>query len=42
MHNMYEAYRHMYEALGIKNIDMILNRPAQPQPLILLWNIFNL
>jgi hypothetical protein len=33
MHNMYEAYRHMYEALGVKNIDMILNRPAQPQPL---------
>jgi hypothetical protein len=33
MHNMYEAYRHMYEALGIKNIDIILNRPAQPQPI---------
>ena len=33
MHNMYEAYRHMYEALGVKDIDKVLNRPAQPQPL---------
>ena len=33
MHNMYEAYRHMDEALGVKDIDKVLNRPAQPQPL---------
>jgi len=33
MHNMYEAYRHMYEALGVKDIDKVLKRPQQPQPL---------
>ena len=33
MHNMYEAYRHMYEALGVKEIDKVLKRPPQPQPL---------
>ena len=32
MHNMYQAYRNMYEALGVKNIDSILIRPAQPTP----------
>jgi hypothetical protein len=32
MHNMYEAYRDMYEAIGVKNIDQILPPPAQPQP----------
>ena len=33
MHNLYNAYRAMYEALGVKNIDMILNKPEQPQPM---------
>ena len=32
MHNMYEAYRNMYEALGVKNIDQVLVRPQQPMP----------
>jgi hypothetical protein len=32
MHNMYQAYRNMYEALGVKNIDMILKRPAPNVP----------
>jgi len=33
MHNMYEAYRAMYTAIGVKNIDLILPPPAQPQPM---------
>ena len=32
MHNTYEVYRNMYEALGVKDIDRILVRPQQPQP----------
>ena len=32
MHNMYEAYRRMYDALDIKNIDNILPPPQPPQP----------
>jgi len=32
IHNMYEVYRSMYEALGIKDIDKILNKPQPPQP----------
>ena len=32
MHNLYNAYRSMYEALGVKNIDSILMKPEQPQP----------
>ena len=32
MHNMYAAYRNMYEALGIKNIDQVLVKPQQPMP----------
>ena len=32
IHNMYEIYRSMYEALGIKDIDKILMKPEQPQP----------
>ena len=32
MHNMYEAYRDMYEAIGVKNIDQVLPPPPQPQP----------
>lgn len=31
MHNMYHVYRNMYEALGVKDIDSILNEP-QPLP----------
>tara|TARA_R100000654_G_scaffold64529_1_gene92132 strand:+ start:1018 stop:3513 length:2496 start_codon:yes stop_codon:yes gene_type:complete len=33
MHNLYNAYRDMYEALGIKNIDAILPPPSPPQPM---------
>ena len=33
MHNMYEVYRDLYEALGVKNIDSILKRPVQPTPM---------
>jgi hypothetical protein len=32
MHNMYEAYRDMYEAMGVKNIDQVLPPPPPPQP----------
>ena len=32
IHNMYNAYRHMYEALGVKDIDQVLIRPQPPQP----------
>ena len=33
MHNMYNAYRNMYEALGVKDIDQILLKPQPPAPL---------
>lgn len=33
IHNLREAYRRMYEALEVKNIDAILPPPPQPQPL---------
>jgi hypothetical protein len=33
MHNMYQAYRSMYEAFGIKNINAILPPPQPPQPM---------
>ena len=33
MHNLYQAYRNMYEALGVKDIDTLLVKPQQPQPL---------
>ena len=32
MHNMYMAYRKMYEALGVKNVDQILPPPAPMAP----------
>jgi hypothetical protein len=32
MHNMYAAYRNIYEALGVKNIDAVLVKPQQPMP----------
>ena len=33
MHNMYNAYRNMYEALGVKNIDSVLVKPQPPMPM---------
>ena len=33
IHNLYQAYRSMYEALGVKNINNILPPPAQPMPM---------
>ncbi len=30
---LYQAYRKMYEALGVTNIDSILPRPPEPQPM---------
>ena len=33
MHNMYQAYRNMYEALGVKDIDKLLIKPQAPTPL---------
>ena len=33
IHNLYAAYRKMYEALGVKNIDQILPPPAPIQPM---------
>ena len=33
IHNLYQAYRSMYEALGVKNINSILPPPAQPMPM---------
>ena len=32
MHNLYEAYRNMYDALGVKNVDQVLIKPMQPMP----------
>ena len=32
IHNQYQIYRNMYEALGVKDIDKILIRPQQPTP----------
>ena len=32
MHNLYAAYRNMYEALGVKNIDGVLIKPQPPMP----------
>jgi hypothetical protein len=32
LHNQYEAYRRMYDALDVKNIDGILPPPQPPQP----------
>ena len=33
LHNLYNAYRAMYEALGVKNIDLILKPQPRPQPM---------
>jgi hypothetical protein len=32
MHNMYEAYRRMYSALGVTDIDLVLPPPPQAMP----------
>jgi hypothetical protein len=32
MHNLYEAYRRMYAALNVQNIDMLLPPPPNPMP----------
>ncbi len=32
LHNQYEVYRNMYEALGVKDIDLILKKPPRPMP----------
>jgi len=33
IHNLYAAYRGMYEAIGVKNIDQVLPPPAPVQPM---------
>ena len=33
IHNLYQAYRSMYEAIGVKNINSILPPPEQPMPM---------
>ena len=33
IHNVYQAYRNMYEALGVRDIDTILLPPKQPMPM---------
>jgi hypothetical protein len=33
IHDIYQAYRSMYEAMGTKNIDLILPSPKQPMPM---------
>jgi hypothetical protein len=33
IHNLYQAYRSMYDALGVKNVNAILPPPAPPQPM---------
>ena len=32
MHNMYEAYKRIYEAIGVQNIEAVLPPPTVPQP----------
>ncbi len=32
MHNLYQAYRNMYEAIGVKDVDTVLIRPQPPTP----------
>ena len=33
MHNLYEAYRDMYNAIGVKDVNRILPPPQQPMPM---------
>ena len=32
IHNQYEVFRNMYEALGVKDVDLLLKKPQQPTP----------
>ena len=32
IHNQYEAYRRMYQSMGVQNIEALLPPPPQPQP----------
>jgi len=33
LHNMYQVYRNMYEAIGVKNVDAVLPAPAPSAPM---------
>ena len=33
LHNMYQVYRNMYEAIGVKNVDAVLPAPAPNAPM---------
>jgi hypothetical protein len=33
LHNMYQIYRNMYDAIGVKNVDAVLPPPAPPAPM---------
>ncbi len=33
IHNLYQAYKDMYQAIGVDNIDLILPPPAKPMPM---------
>jgi len=33
LHNMYQIYRNMYEAIGVKNVDAVLPAPAPSAPM---------
>jgi hypothetical protein len=33
LHNMYQVYRNMYEAIGVKNVDAVLPAPAPNMPM---------
>ena len=33
LHNMYQIYRNMYEAIGVKNVDAVLPPPAPNAPM---------
>jgi hypothetical protein len=33
IHNLYQAYKDMYQAIGVDNIDLILPPPARPTPM---------
>jgi hypothetical protein len=33
MHNLYEAYRRVYNSLGVDNVEQILPPPPQPEPM---------
>ena len=32
LHNQYEVFRNMYEALGVKDVDLLLKKPQPPTP----------